>query len=64
VDGLAGASDTSNVMYIGSRQPGTRVEQLASFLETFMNRGPNIAGAMAPLVREETFFFVPYVNCE
>jgi hypothetical protein len=26
VDGLAGASDTSSIMYIGSRPPGTRVE--------------------------------------
>jgi hypothetical protein len=63
-DGLAGASDTSNVMYIDSRPPGIRVEQLASFIETFMNRGPSITGWMAPLVREETLFFVPVVNCE
>jgi hypothetical protein len=38
VDGLTGASDTSSVMYISPRPPGTRVEQLAAFLENFMNR--------------------------
>jgi hypothetical protein len=52
VDGLVGASDTNNVMYIGSRPPSTRVEQLVSFLETFMNRGLSIAGSMVPLVRQ------------
>jgi hypothetical protein len=51
VDGLTGASNTSSIMYTGSRPQCTRVEQLVVFLENFMNRGPSIAGAVAPPVR-------------
>jgi hypothetical protein len=56
VDGLDGASDTNNVMYIGLRPPSTRAEHLASFLETFMNRGLSIAGSVVPLVRHHFLF--------
>ncbi len=51
VDGLAGAPSTNSVMYAGSRPPGTRGEQLAAFLENFMNTGPSIASAVLPTVR-------------
>jgi hypothetical protein len=37
VDGFAGASSTTSVMYTGSMPPDPRLHQLAAFLENFMN---------------------------